>query len=209
MSLQCTTCYQFSHPLTPWLSPSLLQVLGKPAHPSIICLSGVWTLLPSSGPLILRTNCKSVDASTCILLKMLLRRIQFGGTFGGFSGEPRGVLVCRFVCKFLCALNAFLTALQWKCENLLGEKQPKFTEMSTPLGAPYTAPEGPKCSRFHKVVCFFFGKFYVGTSPSPSPRVGAPLLRIMDPSLIWSTHYLLSLLLLCLNMHGIENITYL
>ena len=24
--------------------------------------------------------------------------------------------------------------LQWKCENLLGEKQPKFTETSTPPG---------------------------------------------------------------------------
>ena len=39
-----------------------------------------------------------------------------------------------FVCKFLCALIAFLIALQWKCENLLGEKQIKFTEMSTPQG---------------------------------------------------------------------------
>ena len=37
------------------------------------------------------------------------------------------------VCKFLCALIAFLIALQWKCENLLGEKQPKFTETSIPL----------------------------------------------------------------------------
>ena len=35
--------------------------------------------------------------------------------------------------KFLCALIAFLTALQRKCENLLGQKQPKFTETSTPL----------------------------------------------------------------------------
>ena len=26
---------------------------------------------------------------------------------------------------------AFLIALQWKCENLLGEKQPKFTDTST------------------------------------------------------------------------------
>ena len=34
--------------------------------------------------------------------------------------------------QFLCALIA-LIALQWKCENLLGEKQPNFTEMSTSL----------------------------------------------------------------------------
>ena len=38
-----------------------------------------------------------------------------------------------FVCKFLCVLIAFLIALQWKDENLFGEKQPKFTEKSTPL----------------------------------------------------------------------------
>ena len=37
------------------------------------------------------------------------------------------------MCKFLCALIAFLIVLQWKCENLLGEKQPNFTETSTPL----------------------------------------------------------------------------
>ena len=29
-------------------------------------------------------------------------------------------------------LIAFPIALQWKCENMLGEKQPKFTETSTP-----------------------------------------------------------------------------
>ena len=46
---------------------------------------------------------------------------------------PWGVpAFCWFVCKFLCALIAFLIALQWKCENLLGEKQSKFTETSTP-----------------------------------------------------------------------------
>ena len=38
-----------------------------------------------------------------------------------------------FVCKFLCALIAFLIALQWKCENLLSENQPKFTKTSTAL----------------------------------------------------------------------------
>ena len=27
----------------------------------------------------------------------------------------------------------FLEPLQWKCKNLFGGKQPKFTEMSTPL----------------------------------------------------------------------------
>ena len=45
--------------------------------------------------------------------------------------------VCLFsylVCKFLCALIAFLIVLQWKCKNLLGEKQPNFTKRSTPLG---------------------------------------------------------------------------
>ena len=42
---------------------------------------------------------------------------------------------CWCVCKFLCDLIAFLLALQWKCENLLGEKQLKFTETSTPLGS--------------------------------------------------------------------------
>ena len=36
------------------------------------------------------------------------------------------------MCKFLCALIAFLIVLQWKCENLLGEKEPNFTETSTP-----------------------------------------------------------------------------
>ena len=45
---------------------------------------------------------------------------------------PGVCLFCCFMCKFLCALIAFLIALQWKCENLLGEKQPKFTETSTP-----------------------------------------------------------------------------
>ena len=49
---------------------------------------------------------------------------------------------CWFECKFLCALIAFLIALQWKCENLLGEKQPKFTEMSTPQG----------CARFAEIL---------------------------------------------------------
>ena len=29
---------------------------------------------------------------------------------------------------------AFLITLQWKCENLLGEKQSKFTETGTPRG---------------------------------------------------------------------------
>ena len=38
---------------------------------------------------------------------------------------------CWIVCKFLCALIAFLIALQWKRENLLGEKQPKFTKTCT------------------------------------------------------------------------------
>ena len=33
-----------------------------------------------------------------------------------------------------CSLIVFLIALQWKWENLLGEKQPKFTETSTPQG---------------------------------------------------------------------------
>ena len=36
------------------------------------------------------------------------------------------------MCKLLCDLIAFLVALQLKCENLLGEKKPKFTETSTP-----------------------------------------------------------------------------
>ena len=37
-------------------------------------------------------------------------------------------------CANSCSpLIAFLIALQWKCENLLREKQPKFTETSTPL----------------------------------------------------------------------------
>ena len=48
-------------------------------------------------------------------------------------------LFCWFVCKFLCIVIAFLIALQWKCENLLGEKQPKFTETSTPLDS-FSAP---------------------------------------------------------------------
>ena len=41
--------------------------------------------------------------------------------------------------KFLCVLITLLIALQWKCENLLGEKQPKFTETSTPLMDPLNA----------------------------------------------------------------------
>ena len=36
------------------------------------------------------------------------------------------------VCQYLCALTDVLIALQWKFENLLGEKQSKFTETSTP-----------------------------------------------------------------------------
>ena len=39
-----------------------------------------------------------------------------------------GVLVL-----LICVQIAFLIALQWKCENLFGEKQPNFTETSTPL----------------------------------------------------------------------------
>ena len=40
----------------------------------------------------------------------------------------------RYWCQFLCVLIAFLKALQWKRENLLGEKQAKFTKASTPHG---------------------------------------------------------------------------
>ena len=36
---------------------------------------------------------------------------------------------CAHFCLFLIA---FLIVLQWKCENLLGKKQPKFTKTSTP-----------------------------------------------------------------------------
>ena len=38
----------------------------------------------------------------------------------------------------LCALITFLIVLQWKCENLLSEKHPKFTETSTPLDTFYS-----------------------------------------------------------------------
>ena len=48
------------------------------------------------------------------------------------ESNPGVCLFCWFVCKFLCTLIAFLIALQWKCRNLLGEKQPQFTETSTP-----------------------------------------------------------------------------
>ena len=52
---------------------------------------------------------------------------------GLYSGESTWELLgvcsfCWFVWKFLWALIAFLIVLQWKCENLLGEKQPKFTQ---------------------------------------------------------------------------------
>ena len=43
------------------------------------------------------------------------------------------VLVLLIFVPIHGALIAFLIALQWKCENLLGEKQPKFTETSTAL----------------------------------------------------------------------------
>ena len=52
--------------------------------------------------------------------------------------------------NFLCALIAFLIALQRKCENLLGAKQPKFTEMSTPQGMDLTAH---KTHAFHVHAC--------------------------------------------------------
>ena len=40
--------------------------------------------------------------------------------------------ICRIVCKFMHVLIAFLVALQWKHSDLLGTKQAKFTETSTP-----------------------------------------------------------------------------
>ena len=43
-----------------------------------------------------------------------------------------GVLVLLVSVQIHGALIAFLIALQWKCEKLLGEKQPNFTETSTP-----------------------------------------------------------------------------
>ena len=42
-----------------------------------------------------------------------------------------GVLVLLSFVIIHGATIAFLIALQWKCENLLGEKQPKFTETSS------------------------------------------------------------------------------
>ena len=36
-------------------------------------------------------------------------------------------------CARLADLSANSCSPGWKCENLLGEKQPKFTETSTPL----------------------------------------------------------------------------
>ena len=39
---------------------------------------------------------------------------------------------CWIAFQFMHASIAFLIGLQWKRENLLGEKQPKFTKTSTP-----------------------------------------------------------------------------
>ena len=50
----------------------------------------------------------------------------------GLRTGPGVCSFCLFVCKFLSALIAFLIGLQLKCENLLSEKQPKFTKTSTP-----------------------------------------------------------------------------
>ena len=43
------------------------------------------------------------------------------------------VLVLLIFVQIHGASIACLITLQWKCEKLLGEKQPKFTETSTPL----------------------------------------------------------------------------
>ena len=51
---------------------------------------------------------------------------------GSVEVSIRGVLVLLFRVQIHGALITFLIAIQWKCENLLGEKQPKFTETSTP-----------------------------------------------------------------------------
>ena len=45
----------------------------------------------------------------------------------------RGVIVFLKFVPIDSALTAFLIALEWKCGNLLGKKQSKFTEMSIPL----------------------------------------------------------------------------
>ena len=56
-----------------------------------------------------------------------------GGTDDLYYMCLRGVLVFLFRVQIHGALIAFLIVLQWNFENLLGEKQPKFTETSKPL----------------------------------------------------------------------------
>ena len=46
---------------------------------------------------------------------------------------------CWFLCIFLCASIAFFIAIQWKCENLLSQKQPKFSETNSPLSRSVSA----------------------------------------------------------------------
>ena len=61
-------------------------------------------------------------------------QIPMTALMNDWRGSYFGVcLICWIVCQFLCALIAILIALQWKHWHLLGTKQPKFTESSTPL----------------------------------------------------------------------------
>ena len=46
--------------------------------------------------------------------------------------KPRGVLVLLICVPILVRLDCFSRSITMKCENLLGEKQPNFTETSTP-----------------------------------------------------------------------------
>ena len=73
---------------------------------------------------------------TCFIKQTPVYKIWFVLTLWFMKRTPGVWSFCWFVSKFLYALIAFLIAWQWKCEHLLGEKQPKGAHPS--LSAMYS-----------------------------------------------------------------------
>ena len=72
-------------------------------------------------------NYRSRTTQNLALTKLLQKFMKMSTPLGFYS----------FVYKFLCSLVTFLIALQWKCENLRGEKKAKIHPNGHTPG-PYT-----------------------------------------------------------------------
>ena len=77
---------------------------------------------------IVTISCLDSHWQQCLLHPICKHRVP-----GTIQLYPWGVLVLLIFLPIHGASIAFLIPLKWKCENLLGEKQPKFTETRTPL----------------------------------------------------------------------------